>query len=170
MFLFRLAQYFDFTDEVLTLFTAKKLEKSFCLRKLRPLWDKRDSIIRMFGRSPSPSLIILPKANRISELFVLGIHRALHHLGTLPLRSTIENLGLYLVRGRCEYNRIVRCCICKPPQPLFQEMDQLLIERFPTSTYSHLYIAIDFCSPFTTYEGSQKMLGYDCIRSCYPLH
>ena len=66
MFLFRIAQYFDFTDEVLALYTAKKLVKSSRLRKLRPFWDQEDSIIRMFGRSPSSRLIILPKAKNLT--------------------------------------------------------------------------------------------------------
>ena len=110
----------------------------------------------MTGRSPSSSLILLPKRNRITELFVLGTHQALHHLGTLPLMSRVEELGFYLVGGKCEYKRIVRCCICKPPRQLFQEIDKLPIERFPTSTCSHLYVAIDFCGPFTVYEGPQK--------------
>ena len=123
MLLFRIAQYCEFKDEILSLYTSKKVEKSSHLVKLRPVWDQEDSVIRMTGRSPSSSLIILPKANRISELFVLGTHQALHHLGTLPLMSTIEDLGFYLVGGKCEYKRIVRCCICKPPKKLFQEMD-----------------------------------------------
>ena len=110
----------------------------------------------MTGRSPSSSLIILPKANRISELFVLGTHQVLHHLGTLSLRSRVEDLGFYLIGGKCEYKRIVRCCICNPPRKLFQEMDRLPIKRFPASTCSHLYVAIDFCGPFTVYVNPQK--------------
>ena len=124
MLLFRIAQYCEFKDEILSLYTSKKVEKSSHLVKLRPVWDQEDSVIRMTGRYPSSSLIILPKTNRISEPFVLGTHQALHHLGTLPLMSTIEDLGFYLVEGKCEYKCIVCCCICKPPRKLFQEMDR----------------------------------------------
>lgn len=92
MLLFRITQYCNVKDEILSLYTNKKVEKSSHLLRLRLVWDQKDSVLRMTGRSPSSSLTILPKAKRISELFVLGTHQALHHLGTLSLMARIEDL------------------------------------------------------------------------------
>ena len=66
MLLFRISQYCDFKEEIMSLYTNKKVEKSSHILKLRPVWDQEDSVIRMTGRSHSSSLILLAKRNRMT--------------------------------------------------------------------------------------------------------
>ena len=79
------------------------------------------------------------------------------------LRARIENIA-YLVGGRCEYKRIVKGCICRPPKRLYQEMSDLPIERIPLTLHHHEYIALDYLGPWYFYE-NPKAKG----RKCYGL-
>ena len=148
MFLVRIAQYKDFKTEIHSLFKHKRVELNSRLYKLRPIFDEQDSLLRITGRAPSSSLIVLPKKSRISELLVLAEHKAYHHLGTVSLMARIEDRGFYLCGGRNEYKRCTACCNCRSPRRLFQVMDNLPLERFPTTHVGHLYIALDFCGHF----------------------
>ena len=61
LFLVRIAQYKDFKTEINSLFNHKKVELNSRLYKLRPIFDEQDSLLRITGRAPSSSLIVLPK-------------------------------------------------------------------------------------------------------------
>ena len=115
LFLVRIAQYKDFKTEINSLFNHKKVELNSRLYKLRPIFDEQDSLLRITGRAPSSSLIVLPKKRRISDLFVLATHKAHHHLGTVSLMAQKGDLGFYLCGGRNEYKRCTACCNYKSP-------------------------------------------------------
>ena len=143
MILFRVAQYTDLGEELVTLRSGEKLSRSSHIYRLRPVWDHVDCVLRMTGRAPSTSLILLPKANRVSQLFVKHVHDFHNHIGIRALMTRVENMGAYLIGGDKAYRQITRCCLCKPPRQLHQEMAKLPIERIATSLKSFYFIAVD---------------------------
>ena len=167
-FLFRLAQYMELGDEVEQLKTQKNVSRTSKIYRLRPVWDTVDNLVRMTGRAPSTSLILLPKYGRVSELFVHHVHRYHNHLGTSALMTRVENSDAYLIGGRNAYKRITQCCICRPPRQLHQEIAELPIERIATSTKSFLFVALDYLGPFKLRKqhgaGEHKVWGM--IASC----
>ena len=153
--LMRVCQYLTFKEEILSLSTNGQVSRSSSLRTLRPVWDKEKSLVRMTGRAPSTNLIILPSKHRIPELMVLWIHLTMYHLPTLTLRSRVEELGYFVLGGKNEYKRITKCCICKKPVPIQQEISNLPLTRFPSSTSYNHAIAVDFAGPYLTYGPKQ---------------
>ena len=169
-FLFRLSQYLSFKSEIVALKAEEQseerkqpLSRTSNLYRLRAFYDKKDCLIRMHSRVPASNLIILARNNRISELFVYHQHVLNNHVGVNGLRARIEKIA-YLVGGRCEYKRIVKGCVCRPPKRLYQEMSDLPIERIPLTLHSHEYIALDYLGPWFFYE-NPKAKG----RKCYGL-
>ena len=148
IFLFRIAQYTDLAEEVVTLRSEQKLSRSSPIFRLRPVWDPNDCVLRMTGRAPSTSLILLPKFGRVSELFVHHVHNLHNHIGVNALMTRVENSGCHLIGGAKAYKRIIKCCICRPPRQLFQEVASLPIERVATSLKSFYFIALDYAGPF----------------------
>ena len=155
LLLFRVSQYLAFPDEIATLKKNEKIDRSSALIRLRVVWDPKDCLIRMISRVPSTSLIVLPKKNRISELFVRCLHITHNHAGTTNLVSLVEK-KCYLVGGIHNYKRIVRCCGCRSQRKLHQIMAELPIERVATSCMAFLYISCDYCGPFYVYEGPDR--------------
>ena len=162
-FLFRVAQYLSLEEELWDLKSGGSVEKSSSIYKLRPFWDTQDCLIRMSGRLPSSDLILLPRKNRVSELYATYLHVINNHAGTNVLASRLER-RCYLIGGKHEYKRIVRCCVCRKHRPLHQEMAKLPRIRCATSTQSHYYIAMDYAGPFYVYDGPKKK-----ERKCYTL-
>ena len=83
VFLFRIAQFTGLANAVVTLRSEQTLSRSSPIFRLRPVWDPVDCVLRMTGRAPSTSLILLPKKGRVSELFVHHVHELHNHIGTL---------------------------------------------------------------------------------------
>ena len=169
-FLFRLSQYLSFKSEIVAVKAGEHseerkqpLSRKSNLYGLRAFHDKKDCLIRMHSRVPASNLIILPRNNRISELFVYHQHVLNNHVGVNGLRARIEKIA-YLVGGRCEYKRILKGCVCRPPKRLYQEMSDLPIERIPLTLHSHEYLALDYLGPWYYYE-NPKAKG----RKCYGL-
>ena len=169
-FLFRLSQYLSFKSEIVAVKAGEHseekeqpLSRKSNLYRLRPFYDKEDCLIRMHSRVPASNLIILPRNSRISELFVYHQHVLNNHVGVNGLRARIEKIA-YLVGGRCEYKRILKGCVCRPPKRLYQEMSDLPIERIPLTLHSHEYLALDYLGPWYFYK-NPKAKG----RKCYGL-
>ena len=166
-FLFRLSQYLSMRDEIVALKAGTPansevpaLNRKSNLYKLRAVYDPEDCLIRMTSRIPASNLIILPRKNRISELFVYYQHVINNHVGTNGLRARVEKTA-YLVGGRCEYKRILKGCSCRPPKKMFQEMSNLPIERIPLTLHHHEQIACDYLGPWYYYE-NPKAKGKKC--------
>ena len=110
-FLFRLSQYLSFKSEIVAVKAGEHsnegkqpLSRKSSLYRLRAFYDKEDCLIRMHSRVPASNLIILPRHNKISELFVYHQHVQNNHVGVNGLRARIEKIA-YLVGGRCEYKQ-----------------------------------------------------------------
>ena len=172
IFLFRLSQYLSMKDEIVAL-KAKDPSKSdvlgqkSSLYRLRAFYDTQDCLIRMRSRIPASNLIILPRNNKISELFVYYQHTVNNHVGVNGLRARIEKIA-YLIGGRCEYKRIVKGCTCRPPKKLYQEMADLPIERIPLSLHHHEYVACDYLGPWYYYDSpkAKEKKCYGLIFTC----
>ena len=165
--LFRLSQYLSMKSEIIALKAENStnsevptLNRRSHLYRLRVFYDTKDCLIRMTSRVPASNLIILPKNNKISELFVYYQHVTNNHVGTNGLRARVEKIA-YLVGGRWEYRRILKGCVCRPPKKMYQEMANLPIERIPLTLHHHQFIACDYLGPWYYYE-NPKAKGKKC--------
>ena len=160
-FLFRLAQMLTMREEIISIRSAPEkqfdipLEKKSNLYQLRPFWDPQDSLLRMRSRGPASNLVILPKQHLITELYVRHHHTFNNHCGVNNVRSRCEKT-CYILGGQQEYKRILKCCVCRSPKKLFQEMAPLPIERWPKVLRVWTYIATDYCGPVYYYSNPGK--------------
>ena len=155
--LFRIAQRLSMKEDIIELQNPDQEagNKNSRLRKLMAKWDPVDQLIRMESRIPQSDLVILPKGNPISELYVTFHHVTSNHCGTNNLRSRVEKVA-YLLGGKNEYKRITKCCTCRKPRQLYQAMGKLPPERCPSTLQAHRFIAMDYAGPYYHYEEPAK--------------
>ena len=149
---FCIAKYLVFQDEIASLKKEGRVEKSSRLSKIKVFWDPEDCFIRMVSREPSTSIVVIPKKQRTSELFVRHQHIIHNHAGTASLVSLVEK-KFYLPGGIHEFKRIVRCCGCRKYKQLKQIMAELPPERTTVGFKAFLAISCHYCGPFYVYEG-----------------
>ena len=132
------------------------------------------------SRLPNSSLIIQPKENRISELYVIWQHLIHYHIQVSGLIARCENAGTYLIGRRREYKPIIRCCQCSWPRALFQEILALPIECHGAAFQTHAFVRVDYAGPIVVWEDKKsKEIRYNCqlygqqtyaCRGCPPLN
>ena len=80
-----------------------------------------DGLLRCHGRLGSSDLdktarrpLLLPKADRFTELLIDNIHKRMLHSGVVQTLAQILN-KYWIPSGRSGVQRILRCCtVCKP--------------------------------------------------------
>jgi hypothetical protein len=170
LLLFRIAQRLSLKEEIIELQKApgKPVDKKNSkLRKLITYLKPEDGLIRMMSRMPQSDLVILPKKNPITELFVTYNHVINNHCGTNNLRARCEKV-VYVLGGKQEYKRITKCCTCRQPRSLYQAMGDLPPERCPSKLEAHRFIAMDYAGPFYHYEepGKKEQKCWILLVSC----
>lgn len=155
--LFRVAQSLSMEEDIIALQNPDQAtgKKSNRLRNIMAYLDPKDQLIRMKSRIPQSDLIILPKGNPVSELYVTYHHVTSNHCGTNNLRARCEK-AIYLLGGKNEYKRITKCCTCREPRKLYQAMGDLPPVRYPSTLEAHRFIAMDYAGPFFHYEEPAK--------------
>ena len=165
MFIVRVAQFDYYQEEIQALIQHGKVDKTSKIYRLQPFFDEVDKVIRIKGRPPQMDLIAIPPKHRVAELFVRWLHLTGYHLGTLPLRQRLESLGYFLIQGRAGFKQAQACCSCRKPRPLVQEYGAAPQARYPTGTHTGLYIALDYCGPFTYYQDKTPKKCYILVIS-----
>ena len=93
-------------------------------------------------------------------------HLIHYHIQVSGLIARCENAGTYLIGGRREYKRIIRCCQCSRPRALFQEMSALPIERHAAAFQTHAFVSVDYAGPIVVWEDKKEVKKYVMIVSC----
>ena len=158
LLLFRIAQRLSLKEELVELQKASGKQvvekRNSKLRNLIASLDTKDNLIKMKSRV-GEDLIILPKRNPVTDLFVTYHHVTNNHCGTNNLRARCEKV-VYVLGGKQEYKRITKCCTCRKPRQLCQAMADLPPERCPPNLQAHRFIAMDYAGPFYYYEEPAK--------------
>ena len=151
--LFRIPQHHRYRPEITCVKSKKKVSYRSTIKRLCPWWDEQQSIMRMRGRLPASSLIILPPRDPLTEIFVRGVHTAHCHIAKDGLMTRVESQGVYIVGSVREYKRIIRCCICRPLKPVITEEAKLPLPRTVPNMPVMTWISCDYAGPIYWYDG-----------------
>ena len=154
--LFRVPQHHRYRPEITCVKSRKKVSHRSTIKRLCPWWDEQQSIMRMRGRLPSSSLIILPPKDALTELFVRGAHTAFCHIAKDGLMTRVESQGVYVVGSVREYKRIIRCCSCRPLKQMITEEAKLPLPRTMPNVPVMAYISCDYAGPIYWYDSNKN--------------
>ncbi|XP_076549167.1 uncharacterized protein LOC143306370 [Osmia lignaria lignaria] len=175
----RLAQAHAFASEIERLKSGKPLPKSSALRRLNPLLDKEDGILRVGGRLSWSNLTserkhppILPRHSGLSRLFVRYAHHAALHGGP-TLTSSVLLRYAWVVGGKSLVKTAIRNCLtCQRVKPRLahQLMGDLPAARV-TPARPFTTTGLDYAGPFhirtTKGRGHRAYKGYIALFVCF---
>ena len=175
LFLFRLAQYLGFPEEVRRMkggeaFEPKKpppanprsgtpdkpRRRTHLLDKEALYWDAADCVIRLKGRMPKSDVIILPQHSRIVDLYLRFIHLQQLHLTGEALIAFAQR-QVHVLGGRNVFKKAYRCCSCRSAVRLHQQMAKLPRERQEISMENWRFVSVDYMGPLYCYDNPRAV-------------
>ncbi|XP_046141252.1 uncharacterized protein LOC123987702 [Osmia bicornis bicornis] len=175
----RIAQAHAFATEIEMLKSGKPLPKSSALRKLNPLLDKEDGVLRVGGRLSRSNLTserkhppILPRRSGLSRLFVRYAHNAAFHGGPTLTSSVLLRYAWIVGRNSLIKTAIRNCLTCQRVKPRLahQLMGDLPAARV-TPARPFTTTGLDYAGPFhirtTKGRGHRAYKGYIALFVCF---
>ena len=162
----RFVQRAHFPQEYSDLSAGKVLRPSSKLIQLDPFLDS-DGLLRVGGRVPDESPILLPHDSRVA-LLVVEHHHDRVHTGVEWTLARIRK-EWWIVRARPLVKRVKRACVvCKKlyAKPKAQMMANLPPERITPGQPAFTFVGLDAFGPYAVAYRRSSIKRYGCIFTC----
>ena len=131
------------------------------LRALKPF--VRNDLIYCSPRTVEPSVLLLPKEARITELIIHDAHKKMFHQGATATSSILQ--GEYHIARKTIKQALSACRACKRYRSMaFQGPEGPMPETRTTYTRCFARIGADFFGPIYT---SENVKAYCLLITCY---
>ena len=122
--LFKYAQSKEFAEEISMLNGGSEIPKTSSIRKLIPILDENNGLLKHKSRIVGYNPIILPKDHQVTRLFIQDIHKKFGHSGpSLTLYKVRKRV--WILSGRLQVKKAIYKCDCRKTILLNERMGQI---------------------------------------------
>ena len=122
--LFKYAQSQEFAEEISTLSQGETISKNSSIRKLLPIWDEEEGLLKHNSRIIGYQPIILPKDHIVTKLFIHDVHKKFGHSGPSITLYKLRK-SVWVTSGRLQVKKAIYQCACRKTILLYEQMGKI---------------------------------------------